>query len=101
MRIILIKFFLLKILIITKKSSITVRFFISFQFLEVCLKIADKLQWNWKTVFWCSWLVIIIASLYLCGVFVLLFCTIYYLIRGEGNSYQCFKKIFNNKKVIS
>lgn len=70
-----------------------------FQLLTVTLKLENYVGWEWKNVFWMTWIILVTIGFYLIGLFILLLLTSYYTFRGDADAFQlkgliwCFSNI--------
>ena len=76
-----------------------VRLFIFLQLMQITLKLDHLINWEWKNVFWMTWIVLVTIGFYLMGLFILLLLTAYYTIKGDADAFQlkglfwCFSNI--------
>ena len=76
-----------------------IRLFLFVQLLQISLKMDHFINWEWKNVFWMTWIILVTVGFYLMGLFILLLLTAYYTYRGDADSFQlkglfwCFSNI--------
>ena len=69
------------------------------QFTQISLKLDHIINWEWKNIFWMTWIILVTVGFYLMGLFILLLLTAYYTYRGDADSFQlkgliwCFSNI--------
>lgn len=86
---------------IKKKLILTARTFVFLQLIQITLKIDNFIMWEWKNVFWMTWIILVTIGFYLIGLFILLLLTSYYTFRGDADAFQlkgliwCFSNICN------
>lgn len=76
-----------------------VRVFLFIQLMQLALKLDRLINWEWKNVFWMTWIVLVTVGFYLMGLFILLVLTAYYTYKGDADAFQlkgllwCFSNI--------
>jgi len=78
-----------------------IRILLFVQLIQICLKIDHFLSWEWKNVFWITWIILVTIGFYLMGLFILLLLTSYYTYKGDADPFQlkglfwCFSNMSN------
>ena len=66
----------------------SLRFFVLIQASNILLKMDGILAWNWKAIFWSSWILLLILVFYGIGLLLITVCTAFYVCFGDAKTYQ-------------
>lgn len=77
-----------------------IRLYLFVQLLQISLKLDTFIMWEWKMVFWPSWLVFVLVALYVLGVIVLILYSCFQVCLGKKNNYQSSIFLFKTKFIF-